>query len=278
MPYVGAISGRVDAFDRGRYFAANCSAARPSRSPGTPGRTPCASQSRYTLVPSAVLLSLPGACVSGTTSIISGAASGRRPFQLLRGNRHPSDSGVAVARRIIAGMSTAHLVHQKSQVHFSPCSSETMSKRNVMAPSQQTNRRRTAIVTLWSLLLSPGGLVGGPSVTTLTAAPGQAATAAKPAPAPSRQPESPTAPAGPTVDGNGRGGSRRRAAVSADRKDDGFAGRQHRQGHHQSRRSVLHVLSGRLVHGDSRGRTVGSDRHGAEGDLSRSRSARRRTT
>ena len=70
-----------------------------------------------------------------------------------------------------------------------------------MAPSQQTNRRRTAIVTLWSLLLSPGGLVGGPSVTTLTAAPGQATTAAKPAPAPSRQPESPTAPAGPTVDG-----------------------------------------------------------------------------
>ena len=70
-----------------------------------------------------------------------------------------------------------------------------------MAPSQQTNRRRTAIVTLWSLLLSPGGLVGGPSVATLTAAPGQATTAAKPAPAPSRQPESPTAPAGPTVDG-----------------------------------------------------------------------------
>ena len=63
-----------------------------------------------------------------------------------------------------------------------------------MAPSQQTNRRRTAIVTLWSLLLSPGGLVGGPSVTTLTAAPGQATTAAKPAPAaPARQPESPTA-------------------------------------------------------------------------------------
>ena len=30
-----------------------------------------------------------------------------------------------------------------------------------MAPSQQTNRRRTAIVTLWSLLLSPGGLVEG---------------------------------------------------------------------------------------------------------------------
>ena len=60
---------------------------------------------------------------------------------------------------------------------------------------------------------------------------------------------------------------RRRAAVSADREDVGLAGRQHRQGHHQGRRSVLHVLPGCLVHGESRGRTVGSDRHGPQTDL-----------
>ena len=60
---------------------------------------------------------------------------------------------------------------------------------------------------------------------------------------------------------------RRRAAVSADREDDGLARRQHRQGHHQGRRSLLHVLPGRLVHVESRGRTVGGDRRGAETDL-----------
>ena len=54
-----------------------------------------------------------------------------------------------------------------------------------------------------------------------------------------------------------------RAAVPADRADDGGARRQHRQGHHQGRRSLLHVLPGRLVHGPKPERPVGSHRLGA---------------
>jgi hypothetical protein len=50
-----------------------------------------------------------------------------------------------------------------------------------MRPSQKTIRRRTALVTLCSLLLSPGGLPGGAAFTILTAAPGQGTPAAKPA-------------------------------------------------------------------------------------------------
>jgi hypothetical protein len=70
-----------------------------------------------------------------------------------------------------------------------------------MALRQQTNRRRTAIVTLCSLLLSPGGLWTEAPVTTLTAKSAQATSAAKPAPMPSAQPARAAAPAGPTVDG-----------------------------------------------------------------------------
>src|SRR3954464_15796909 len=58
-----------------------------------------------------------------------------------------------------------------------------------------------------------------------------------------------------------------RSAVPADRDDDGRARRQHRQGHHQGRRSLLHVLRRRVVHGEVGLRPVGSDRIGAEGDL-----------
>ena len=105
---------------------------------------------------------------------------------------------------------------RKVRFIFPRVRAKTMSKRNVMAPSQQTNRRRTAIVTLWSLLLSPGGLVGGSSLATLTAAPGQATTAAKPAPAPSASQPRKSPAAAPARDrrsmASGRGGSRRRAA------------------------------------------------------------------
>jgi hypothetical protein len=67
--------------------------------------------------------------------------------------------------------------------------------------ARQTTHRRTAIVTLWSLLLTPGGLPGGASVTVLTVAPGQATTAAKPAPAPAAKPAPAAAPPAPTPDG-----------------------------------------------------------------------------
>ena len=48
------------------------------------------------------------------------------------------------ARRIIAGMSTAHLVHQKSQVHFSACSSENYveEKRHGAQPADQPQAHR----------------------------------------------------------------------------------------------------------------------------------------
>ena len=52
---------------------------------------------------------------------------------------------------------------------------------------------------------------------------------------------------------------------------------QHRQGHHQGRRPLLHVLPGRLVHVDDADRPVGSDRRRAEGRSTRFRSARRPT-
>ena len=65
-----------------------------------------------------------------------------------------------------------------------------------------------------------------------------------------------------------RGGVRRRhAAVPADREDDPRARGEHRQGHHQGRRPLLHVLPGRLVHGQEPDRAVGSDRLGAGRDL-----------
>jgi len=69
-----------------------------------------------------------------------------------------------------------------------------------MALSQQTARRRTAIVTLWSLLLSPGGLRVGASFPVPNTAPGQGTTTAKPA-APAAQPVPAAAPAAPTLDG-----------------------------------------------------------------------------
>ena len=57
-----------------------------------------------------------------------------------------------------------------------------------MGPIQPPTRRRTAIVTLCSLLLSPAGLVPGAPAAALTAAAGQTATPAKPAPAPAAKP------------------------------------------------------------------------------------------
>ena len=45
------------------------------------------------------------------------------------------------------------------------------------------------------------------------------------------------------------------------------ARRQHRQGHHQGRRSVLHVLPGRLVHVEERDRPMGGHRRRAQGHL-----------
>ena len=75
-----------------------------------------------------------------------------------------------------------------------------------MGPSKQTARRRTAIVTLCSVLLSPGGFLGGASFALLAAAPGQATPAAKPA-APAAKPAAGAKPAGasaasaPAVDG-----------------------------------------------------------------------------
>ena len=68
-----------------------------------------------------------------------------------------------------------------------------------MALSQQTARRRTAIVTLWSLLLSPGGLRVGASFPIPTTAPGQGTTTAKPAAPAAKQ--VPTATPAPTIDG-----------------------------------------------------------------------------
>ena len=68
-----------------------------------------------------------------------------------------------------------------------------------MPARRQTPLRRTAIVTLCTLLLSPGGLMGGTAFTVLTAASRQATTAAKPATAAAAKPV--PAPAAPVVDG-----------------------------------------------------------------------------
>ena len=68
-----------------------------------------------------------------------------------------------------------------------------------MGLSQQTTRRRTAIVTLCSLFLSPAGFSGVPLVS-LIAASEQATPAVKPAaPATAKAPA--TAPAAPAIDG-----------------------------------------------------------------------------
>ncbi len=69
-----------------------------------------------------------------------------------------------------------------------------------------------------------------------------------------------------------------RAAVRADPDDERLAGDEHGQGHHQSRRPLLHVFPGRLVHGPQPERAVGSDRVGAEARSTKFRSARRPTT
>ena len=66
----------------------------------------------------------------------------------------------------------------------------------------------------------------------------------------------------PEVDVSGR-----RARVPADREDHRAARGQHRQGHPQSRRPLLHVLPGRVVHVDGADRAVGGDRRRAEADL-----------
>ena len=61
--------------------------------------------------------------------------------------------------------------------------------------------------------------------------------------------------------------------------DDGRAGRQHRQGHHQGRRPLLHVLPGRVVHGAERRQGPWEvTEHGAEGDLRDPGQLARRTT
>ena len=58
-----------------------------------------------------------------------------------------------------------------------------------------------------------------------------------------------------------------RAEVREGREDQGRARRQHRQEHHQGRRPVLHVLRGRLVHGQEPDRPLGGDEQGAGRDL-----------
>ena len=75
-----------------------------------------------------------------------------------------------------------------------------------------------------------------------------------------------------------RGEVRGRSEVRADSKDYRGAGRQHRQGHHQGRRPLLHALPGRVVHVAQRGGAMGSGLHDSESDLRDSRRAPRRTT
>jgi len=57
------------------------------------------------------------------------------------------------------------------------------------------------------------------------------------------------------------------AGVSADREDHRVARGEHRQGHPQGRRPLLHVLPGRVVHVHRADRPVGGDRIGADADL-----------
>ena len=58
-----------------------------------------------------------------------------------------------------------------------------------------------------------------------------------------------------------------RAEVREDREDQGRARRQHRQEHHQGRRHVLHVLRGRVVHGQQPERPLDGDKQGSGRDL-----------
>ena len=58
-----------------------------------------------------------------------------------------------------------------------------------------------------------------------------------------------------------------RAQVREGREDQGRARRQHRQEHHQGRRPLLHVLRGRLVHGQEPDRPLGGDGPRAGRDL-----------
>ena len=62
-----------------------------------------------------------------------------------------------------------------------------------------------------------------------------------------------------------------RSAVHADRDDDRRARREHRQGHLQDRRLVLHVLSGRVVRRQERLGSMGGRELRPPGDLSNSR-------
>ena len=75
-----------------------------------------------------------------------------------------------------------------------------------------------------------------------------------------------------------RAGARRRlpgpAGVPAHRDDDRVARRQHGQGHLQGRRPLLHVLPGRVVHGEEPHGALGSDRDDPLADLPDSRRAR----
>ncbi len=64
-----------------------------------------------------------------------------------------------------------------------------------MRPSQQTTRRRSALVMLWALLLSPAGLPGAAWLTVLAATPGQTTPAAKPAAVATAKPTAKPAPA-----------------------------------------------------------------------------------
>ena len=68
------------------------------------------------------------------------------------------------------------------------------------------------------------------------------------------------------------------AAVPADREDDRAARREHRQGHLQGRRPLLHVLPGRVVHRRRPRPGPGRSPSGAEADLRDSRQLARRTT
>ena len=71
---------------------------------------------------------------------------------------------------------------------------------------------------------------------------------------------------------------RRRAAVPAGREDHRVAGGQHRQGHPQGRRPVLHVLPGRVVHVQEPDRARGRSPGRSRSRSTRFRRARRPTT
>ena len=64
-----------------------------------------------------------------------------------------------------------------------------------------------------------------------------------------------------------RGGLPGRAEVRADREDHRLARGEHGQGHHQGRRPLLHVLPGRVVHGQGADGAVGGHLLGPEADL-----------